>query len=126
MNENIKEMKTEKTFYLVCEINDNDYTPSWTGNFTYTTAKIKGIFSNLQKAEQALQLWTNCEHPIIKKFNIWVQENTQKLIFDIYFDLNGEICLYTNDIGYILDKIYEPKEYDICYDPEHFLGNDDF
>ena len=37
------------TFYIPASFNDADYAPSWTGNRTYPTVTIRGIFDSMEK-----------------------------------------------------------------------------
>lgn len=42
--------------YYIPAVRDNeDYTPSWTGNYTYPTISIRGIFDSEEKAKESIK-----------------------------------------------------------------------
>lgn len=43
--------------YCIPAVRDNeDYTPSWTGNYTYPTISIRGIFDSEEKQKKVLRV----------------------------------------------------------------------
>ena len=52
--------------YVPAAFDDDDYGPSWTGNDTYPTVTIRGIFESYELAEAAAQNWKVDDYEIIE------------------------------------------------------------
>lgn len=112
------------TFYIPASFEDQDSRPSWTGNYTYPTVTIRGIFDSREKAEKSIEDWQcsdECgileryvdDDIIATKFGIDYRDK----YFDIYVD---------EDYGeYNLNEIVD-EDYSAVYDEEQNLGVYDY
>ena len=134
----------ERTFYVPCYFTDEDYRPSWTGNATYATVTIRGVFSTREKAEAAMKDWnTQGEYatireidfndeeedsysPVIYKNDYEEEGNKEIKGFDIDYEDKCLTVWVNNDYpDYNVDEIYD-EEFSAVYDPNHWLGVTDY
>lgn len=115
-------------FYIPTSFEERDYRPSWTGNNTYPTATIRGIFDSEIKAKIALKNW-HCldDYEILEH---WIEddelpENLNEISFDIYLE-DTYLYIYANDNGeYKLNEVVD-EEWSVVYDEEGALGVTDY
>lgn len=108
--------------YVPVSFCDEDYRPSWTGNNTYSTATIRGIFDSEKLAIESIKGW-NCEDDC----DILVREieNDKAECFDIDYE-DGYFSVYEYEHGsYKLNKIVD-EEYSAVWDAFHQLGVTDW
>lgn len=121
MNNKEKNM-VECTLYIPYMRDDEDYSPSFTGNETYPTVAIRGVFDSYEKALDALKGWRyeDC-YDGIEECTISIEEGKEIETFDINYD-NCELDIYLSEYGgYVLNESYD-EEYSAVYDEEHLLG----
>jgi hypothetical protein len=118
----IKKGGHNMTYFIPASFNDEDYAPSWTGNYTYPTVTIRGIFDSYEKAKESIKGWRfadDCviitrelgdDNEIIESFDISYEEK--------YFDI-------WRDEIYKLNEIVD-EEYSAVYDEFQDLGVTDY
>ena len=117
----------ERTFYVPCYFTDEDYRPSWTGNATYDTVTIRGVFSTREEAETAMKDWdTQGEDAFIREIYCDDEGDEEIKGFDIdYEDKCLTVWINNSYPDYIVDEIYD-EEFSAVYDPNHWLGVTDY
>lgn len=117
--------------YMPVSFDPRDYRPSWTGNYTYATATIRGFFSTQEKAEAAIRGW-DCENDCdIRQlyFDSEYVDDFSPQSFDI--SLKGtyyvEVVPYEDPTegDYKIDEIVN-EPYSAVYDPDCALGVTDY
>lgn len=117
------------TLYIPASFCDEDYRPSWTGNNSYPTATIRGIFSTEEKAKEAIKGW-DCEDDceILERWFEEFNEYGEKILddsFDIDYD-DGYLYIWSAKHGYYeLDKVVD-EPYSAVYDENGDLGVTDW
>lgn len=109
------------TVYIPTSFCEEDYTPSWTGNYTYPTVTIRGIFDSLKKAEQSIDRW-NCadDYDILER-----EVDDEATSFDISLD-EDYLSVWNSERGeYGLNEIVD-EEYSAVYDADGDLGVNDW
>ena len=111
-------------FYIPASFDDEDYRPSWTGNYTYPTITIRGIFDSREKAEKSIEDWRcsyDCE--ILERY---IDDDIVATRFDIdYQNKDFDIYVDKNYGKYRLNEIVD-EDYSAVYDEEQMLGVYDY
>jgi hypothetical protein len=109
------------TVYIPASFCEEDYRPSWTGNYTYSTVTIRGIFDSLEKAEQAIENWSCADDCTILEREVSDESSS----FDISLD-EDSFTVWTAERGYYgLNEIVD-EEYSAIYDENQDLGVNDW
>lgn len=122
-------------YYLVYFIDEEDTSVSWTGNYAYVTATIRGIFSSYEKAKDAANTWKVEEY---YSDSIMISErfyDIDKNFFAMNLNEDGlsvhaiddkKVNEYDNIFE--LDKIYHEDDHyhDLIYDKKRTLGFEDY
>ena len=109
------------TVYIPASFCEEDYRPSWTGNYTYSTVTIRGIFDSLEKAEQAIENWNCVDDCTILEREVCDESS----LFDISLD-EDSFTVWTAEHGdYGLNEIVD-EEYSAVYDANGDLGVNDW
>ena len=124
--------------YIPAVFEDEDYEPSWTGNYTYPTVTIRGIFDSEEKATKAIEGWNYADSCQILTREFYEEdENGNEIISEKWLDDNGVMCFdidyddYYLSVypwmhgSYMLNEIVDDR-WSAVYDPDHHLGFDDF
>lgn len=116
------------TVYVPASFDDNDYRPSWTGNNTYPTVTIRGIFDSIEKAEAAVEGWA-CEGDYtIKTFDLYDEDEDKELYYSRFsIDYDGSLYVFGDDKwgAYALNEIVD-EPYSAVYDEDGDLGVTDY
>lgn len=108
--------------YIPASFCDEDYAPSWTGNNTYPTVTIRGIFDSEKLAIEAIEGWRyedDC--------NILVREieNENAACFCIDYE-DAYFSVYEDKYGeYGLNEVVD-EEYSAVWDEFRRLGITDY
>lgn len=116
------------TVYIPTSYDDYDYRPSWTGNCTYPTVTIRGIFDSEEKAIAAVKGW-HCEDDCRIETRYFEDDDGEELFFDCFdIDFEGGY-LYVwgkEEYGeYELNEIVD-EEYSAVWDEKGQLGVTDY
>ena len=113
--------KTMK-IYIPAYFCDEDYSPSWTGNYAYQTVTIRGIFDIKELAINAIQDWCYKDYCEILEQEI-EDENAECVSLD--YD-NACLSVYVDKYGgYNLNEIVN-EEYSVVWDEFNSLGVTDY
>lgn len=131
-------------FYIPYVTDDDDYTPSWTGNVSYPTITIRGIFTTEEKAKASISGWRYendnydimnyyiddeyIEDYFLDKYEEGEEEREKKEIkaFNIDYENHTLTLFIDNEHGYYeTDKIYN-EDYSAVYDEHGYLGVTDY
>lgn len=79
-------------YYIPAIRDDEDYGPSWTGNYSYPTISIRGIFDSREKAEESIHNWRYENSSDIEIIKYWfeadeAEENQQLSILIIHIEI---------------------------------------
>lgn len=110
------------TVYIPASFCEDDYRPSWTGNYTYPTVAIRGIFDSLERAERSIEGW-DCadDYEILER-----EVNDEATSFDISLKEDYLTIWSTDEYGdYKLNEIVN-EEYSAVYDADGDLGVNDW
>lgn len=115
------------TFYIPASFDDDDYAPSWTGNQSYPTVTIRGIFDTMEKATQALKGWNFADTCEILERDINDDNLPDNPVFSIdYYGNHGLAIWWSDKYGrYELNEIVN-EEYSAVYDENGDLGVTDW
>ena len=109
------------TVYIPASFCEDDFRPSWTGNYTYSTVTIRGIFDSLEKANQAIKNWNCADDCTILEREV----NDESSSFDISLDEDSFTVWATEHGEYGLNEIVD-EEYSAIYDEDGDLGVNDW
>lgn len=113
------------TFYIPAYFDDDNWAPSWTGNYTYPTVTIRGIFDSMEKATQALEGWNFADTCNILERELDDDNLPDDPAFDIDYDDYG-FTFWPDEHGcYELNEIVD-EEYSAVYDKNGDLGVTDY
>lgn len=111
--------------YIPAHFEEEDYRPSWTGNYTYPTVTIRGIFDTSRKAEESIKNWAYQDEYIILIREIEEDEENNIKSFDIYYD-NHCLEISCHNLGdYSLNEIVDEGFSAVC-DSNNLLGFVDY
>jgi hypothetical protein len=115
------------TFYIPASFDDANYAPSWTGNYTYPTVTIRGIFNSMEKATRALEGWNFADTCNILERNIDDDNLPDNPVFSIdYYGDYGLAIWWSDKYGsYGLNEIVD-EAYSAVYDKNGDLGVTDY
>lgn len=110
--------------YIPATFEDEDYRPSWTGNYTYKTVTIRGIFESYELAEAAASNWDIDNYTILERY--CGEDDESYSSFDIDY-LYGRFEVWgDSESGYYnLNEIVD-EEWSAVYDEEQTLGVTDY
>lgn len=125
--------------YIPYVTDDDDYTPSWTGNVSYPTITIRGIFTTEEKAKASISGWRyeNDNYNIMSYYidDEYIEEyfsdredDEIKEIKSLDIDYEGKnlTVFIDNHYGnYDIDKAYD-EDYSAVYDEHGYLGVTDY
>lgn len=112
-------------YFVPASFEDEDYRPSWTGNNSYPTVTIRGIFDTYEKALKAVHGW-ECEDTceILERYCGDDDEIVE--YFDIdYQDMELGVWKGDEHSCYKLNKIVN-EDWSAVYDEEGALGVTDW
>lgn len=109
------------TVYIPASFYEENYRPSWTGNYTYSTVTIRGIFDSLEKAEQAIKNWNYADDCEILEREVSDGSSS----FDISLDEDSFTVWAAEHGEYGLNEIID-EEYSAIYDENGDLGVNDW
>lgn len=113
--------------YAPATFDDDDYRPSWTGNDTYPTVTIRGIFESYELAEAAAQNWEVDDY-IITEHRVGRCEDDEDTVYE-NFDIDYEgksLDVWAHDSGYYkLNEIVD-EEWSAVWDENGALGVTDY
>ena len=115
------------TVYIPATFDDNDWRPSWTGNYGYPTVTIRGIFDSLEKANEAISNWEyRNDYEILEREVNNIPENYEgKILFAIdYYEAYLDID-FTEYGCYELNKVVD-EDYSALWDERGYLGVEDY
>ena len=126
-------------FYIPYVTDDDDYTPSWTGNIGYPTITIRGIFTTEEKAKASISGWKyeNDNYDIMNYYidDEYIEEYfsdreddeiKEIKAFDIDYEEKNLTVFIDNHYGnYDIDKSYD-EDYSAVYDEHGYLGFTDY
>lgn len=117
------------TVYIPASYEDEDYRPSWTGNSTYPTVTIRGIFDSYEKAEHSIKGWA-CKDDYVIEERYFEDDDGEELYFDS-FDIDyDDKYLYVwgkeNGNGYYKLNEVTDEDYSAVYDEHGQLGVTDY
>ena len=114
------------TFYIPASFDDANYAPSWTGNQSYPTVTIRGIFDTMEKATRALEGWDFADSCNILERELDDDNLPDDLAFSIDYDGDYGLTIWPDEHGYYeLNKIVN-EEYSAVYDENGDLGVTDW
>ena len=120
--ENKKGGRRTMKIYIPAYFCDEDYSPSWTGNYSYQTVTIRGIFDSKELAINSIQDWCckdDCE--ILEKE---IEDENAKC-FSLDYD-NAYLSVFVDEYGYYnLNEIVN-EEYSEVWDEFNSLGVTDY
>ena len=110
--------------YIPATFEDEDYRPSWTGNNTYPTATIRGIFESYELAEAAAANWeTDYNINILECYCGKDDENYNS--FDIEYE-DGSLGVWGTKHGYYTLNEIVDEEWSAVWDEDRALGVTDY
>lgn len=114
--------------YIPVSYDDSDYRPSWTGNNTYPTVTIRGIFDSEEKALASVKGW-HCEDDYDIETRYFEDDDGEELFFDS-FDIDYEdkhLYLWgRNGNGdYKLNEVVD-EDWSAVWDEHGYLGVTDY
>ena len=117
-------------YYIPAVRDDENYAPSWTGNYSYPTISIRGIFDSREKAEESIHNWryeNSSDIEIIEEY--WFEEDEEDeaeekpTAFNIDYSY-GDLTLYEGNY-YKVNECYN-EEYSALWDANRTLGFCDY
>jgi len=109
--------------YIPATFEDEDYRPSWTGNNTYPTVTIRGIFESYELAEAAASNWKVDDYTILEYCR--GEDDEEYSSFDIDYE-NGSFDVWVAENGfYTLNEIVD-EEWSAVWDKDRALGVTDY
>ena len=121
--ENKKGGRKTMKIYIPASFCNKDYRPSWTGNYSYQTVTIRGIFDSKELAINSIQDWCCKDDCEILEQEI-EDENAKRFCLD--YD-NACLSIYVDsEYGYYnLNEIVN-EEYSEVWDEFNSLGVTDY
>lgn len=113
----------ERTYYIPAVREDEDYAPSWTGNYTYPTISIRGIFDSREKAEESIKGWRYENSDDIEIIERWLDMDEEPTAFDI--DYTDKYLTLKEGYDYKVNECYD-EEYSALWDEDNYLGVYDY
>lgn len=107
--------------YIPASFCEEDYTPSWTGNYAYPTVTIRGIFESSEKAERSIKNWNRASDCMILVRE--VDDGSLSFNIDLEEDYLSVQAIKHGEYG--LNKIVD-EEYSAVYDENGDLGVNDW
>lgn len=119
--------------YYIPAVRDNeDYTPSWTGNYTYPTISIRGIFDSEEKAKESIKGWRYEDSDDIVIITYYFEPNEEDnsqeepKAFNINYDYKELTLEPDNEYGdYKINEVVN-EEYSAVWDEDGALGVTDW
>ena len=113
--------------YVPATFDDDDYRPSWTGNDTYPTVTIRGVFESYELAEAAAANWEVDDY-IIQEHSTSFYDDEDDERYE-FFDIDYEdksLSVYASSNGYYrLNEIVD-EEWSAVWDEDRALGVTDY
>jgi hypothetical protein len=110
--------------YIPATFEDEDYGPSWTGNNSYPTVTIRGIFESYELAEAAAANWKTDNYITIIECYCGEDDVTYNS-FDIDYE-GGSLGVWGAALGYYeLNEIVD-EEWSAVWDKDRALGVTDY
>lgn len=116
------------TIYVPASYDGNDYRPSWTGNNSYPTVTIRGIFDSMEKAKAATEGWACADDYTIETFYLYDEDEGKELYYSKFsIDYDGSLYVFGDNKwgAYELNEIVD-EPYSAVYDIEGALGVTDY
>lgn len=110
-------------YYIPAVRDDNNYAPSWTGNYSYPTISIRGIFDSREKAEESIHNWQYENSDDIEIIEYWFESDEIPDAFDIYYSYKN--LTLEKGYDYKVNECYD-EEYSELWDANHTLGFCDY
>lgn len=113
--------------YIPATFDDDDYRPSWTGNNSYPTVTIRGIFESYELAEAAAQNWKVDDYEILEHYVGYCDDDDDKTYeyFDIDYEEKSLNVWAVNSGYYKLNEIVD-EEWSAVWDEDRALGVTDY
>lgn len=107
--------------YIPTHYEDDDVRPSWTGNNTYPTLAIRGIFDSEEKAIKAVKNWQYEDD-----YDIEVKEIEDENAECFCIDYDGYLSVWSSNYGeYDLNEVVD-EDFSAVYDEFGQLGVSDY
>lgn len=116
------------TVYVPVSYTEDDYRPSWTGNYTHSTATIRGIFDSMEKAEASIEGWDCADDYHVETFHLTGEDEEELFYSRFYIDYDDHYLYVFGDDKwgiYALNEIVD-EEYSTVYVEEGDLGVTDW
>ena len=111
------------TIYIPASFCDDDYRPSWTGNYSYQTVTIRGIFDSKELAINSIQDWcckNDCE--ILEQE---IEDENARYFYLDFYNACLSICVDKYGRDYKLNEIVD-EDYSEVWDEFNSLGVTDY
>jgi len=109
--------------YIPASFEDEDYRPSWTGNNTYPTVTIRGIFESYELAEAAASNWDIDDYTILERY--CGEDDEEYNSFDIDYE-DGSFGVWGVENGYYTLNEIVDEEWSAVWDEDRALGVTDY
>lgn len=110
-------------YYIPAVRDDNNYAPSWTGNYSYPTISIRGIFDSREKAEESIHNWRYENSSDIEIIEYWFESDEVLDAFNI--DYSYRNLTLEEGCDYKVNECYD-EEYSELWDANRTLGFCDY